>query len=51
MQLYELPGAGDGVSLTDRLVSRALEDPGELPSVTIFGHPSISYEPSPSGGM
>lgn len=46
-QLQELPGAGDGLSLTQRLILRVLTDHGELPSGKVFGHLSLSYEPLP----
>lgn len=46
-QLQELPGAGDGLSLTQRLVLRVLADHGELPAGKVFGHLMMSYEPLP----
>lgn len=46
-QLQELPGAEDGLSLTQRLVLRVLADHGELPSGKVFGHLMMSYEPLP----
>lgn len=44
-QLQELPGAADGLSLTQRLVLRVLADHGELPSGKVFGHLMMTYEP------
>ncbi|WP_434702353.1 DUF1835 domain-containing protein [Pseudomonas sp. Z1-12] len=46
-QLQELPGAGDGLSLTQRLVLRVLADHGELPAGKVFSHLMMSYEPLP----
>ena len=46
-QLQELPGAGDGLSLTQRLALRILADHGELPAGKVFGHLMMSYEPLP----
>lgn len=46
-QLQELPGAGDGLSLTQRLVLRVFADHGELPAGKVFGHLMMSYEPLP----
>lgn len=46
-QLLELPGAGDGLSLTQRLILRVLTDQGELPSGKVFGHLTMAYEPLP----
>lgn len=46
-QLQELPGALDGLSLTQRLVLRILAAQGELPAGKVFGHLMMSYEPLP----
>ncbi|WP_341958480.1 DUF1835 domain-containing protein [Pseudomonas sp. RC10] len=46
-QLQELPGANDGLSMTERLTLRVLADHGELPSGKVFGHLMMSYEPLP----
>jgi hypothetical protein len=46
-QLQELPGAVDGLSMTQRLILRVLADKGELPSGKVFGHLMLSYEPLP----
>lgn len=46
-QLQELPGAGDGLSLTEPLILRVLADHGELPVGKVFGHLMMSYEPLP----
>jgi hypothetical protein len=46
-QLQELPGAGDGLSLTQRLILRVLTDHGEMSSGKAFGYLSLSYEPLP----
>jgi hypothetical protein len=46
-QLQELPGADDGLSLTQRLTLRVLADHGELPCGKVFGHLMMSYEPLP----
>ncbi|MFS2155755.1 DUF1835 domain-containing protein [Pseudomonas sp. Pseusp122] len=46
-QLQELPGADDGLSLTQRLVLRILSTHGELPAGKVFGQLMMSYEPLP----
>lgn len=46
-QLQELPGANDGLSLTQRLILQVLADHGELPAGKVFGHLMMSYEPLP----
>lgn len=46
-QLQELPGAMDGLSLTQRLTLRILAEHGELPSGKVFDHLMRSYEPLP----
>lgn len=46
-QLQELPGADNGLSLTQRLTLRVLADHGELPSGKAFSHLMMSYEPLP----
>lgn len=46
-QLQELPGADDGLSLTQRLVLRILADHGALPAGKVFSHLMMSYEPLP----
>lgn len=46
-QLQELPGADDGLSLTQRLSLRILSTHGELPAGKVFGHLMMSYEPLP----
>ncbi|AHG39314.1 hypothetical protein N018_03240 [Pseudomonas syringae CC1557] len=46
-QLQELPGANDGLSLTQRLTLRILADHGELPAAKAFDHLMMSYEPLP----
>ncbi|MBA1189951.1 DUF1835 domain-containing protein [Pseudomonas entomophila] len=46
-QLQELPGAGDGLSLTQRLILRVLADHGELSCAEVFRHLSLRYEPLP----
>jgi hypothetical protein len=46
-QLQELPGADDGLSLTQRLTLRILGDHGELPAGKVFGHLMMRYEPLP----
>lgn len=46
-QLQELPGAHDGLSLTQRLVLRVLAEHGELPAGKVFEHLMMSYDPLP----
>jgi hypothetical protein len=46
-QLQELPGASDGLSLTQRLVLRILAEHGELPTDQVFSHLMTRYEPLP----
>lgn len=46
-QLQELPGADDGLSLTQRLVLRILAEHGELPAGKVLGHLMMRYEPLP----
>ncbi|MFY1667259.1 DUF1835 domain-containing protein [Pseudomonas sp. Pseu.R1] len=46
-QLQELPGADDGLSLTQRLILRILADAGELPAGKVFGQLMLRYEPLP----
>jgi hypothetical protein len=46
-QLQELPGATDGLSLTQRLVLQILADNGELPAGKVFGQLMMRYEPLP----
>lgn len=46
-QLQELPGARDGLSLTQRLVLRILAEHGELPAGKVFGQLMSRYEPLP----
>jgi len=46
-QLQELPGAADGLSLTQRLVLRILAELGELPAGKVFGQLMSRYEPLP----
>ena len=46
-QLQELPGAADGLSLTQRLVLQVLAAHGELPAGKVFGHLMMRYEPLP----
>ncbi|MGG5288730.1 DUF1835 domain-containing protein [Pseudomonas shirazensis] len=46
-QLQELPGASDGLSLTQRLTLRILADHGELPAGKVFAYLSKDYEPLP----
>jgi len=46
-QLQELPGAADGLSLTQRLVLRILAEQGELPAGKVFGQLMSRYEPLP----
>jgi hypothetical protein len=46
-QLQELPGAEDGLSLTERLTLRILAEKGEIEAGKVFGHLMLSYEPLP----
>ena len=46
-QLQELPGADDGLSLTQRLTLRILAEHGALPAGKVFSHLMRSYEPLP----
>ncbi|HEX8587757.1 DUF1835 domain-containing protein [Pseudomonas sp.] len=46
-QLQELPGAEDGLSLTERLTLRILAEKGEMEAGKVFGHLMLSYEPLP----
>ncbi|WP_455914577.1 DUF1835 domain-containing protein [Pseudomonas syringae] len=46
-QLQELPGAEDGLSLTQRLTLRILAEKGEMPAGKVFGHLMLTYEPLP----
>lgn len=46
-QLQELPGAEDGLSLTQRLILRILAEKGEMPAGKVFGHLMLNYEPLP----
>lgn len=46
-QLQELPGAEDGLSLTQRLVLRILAEQGEQPAGKVFGQLMSRYEPLP----
>lgn len=46
-QLQELPGATDGLSLSQRLTLRILATHGELPAAKVFGHLMTRYEPLP----
>ena len=46
-QLQELPGAVDGLGLTQRLVLRILADHGALPAGKVFGLLMMRYEPLP----
>ncbi|EJL02012.1 hypothetical protein PflQ2_2369 [Pseudomonas fluorescens Q2-87] len=46
-QLQELPGADDGLSLTQRLAARILATHGELPAGKVFEHLMMRYEPLP----
>lgn len=46
-QLQELPGASDGLSLTQRLTLRILADHGALPAGKVFAHLNKDYEPLP----
>lgn len=46
-QLQELPGAEDGLSLTQRLILRILAEKGEMPAGKVFGHLMVNYEPLP----
>ncbi|MEE1888962.1 DUF1835 domain-containing protein [Pseudomonas carassii] len=46
-QLLELPGADDGLSLTERLTLRILARHGELPAGRVFGELMAREEPLP----
>ncbi|UZJ62525.1 DUF1835 domain-containing protein [Pseudomonas sp. KU26590] len=46
-QLQELPGAEDGLGLTQRLILRILAEKGEMPAGKVFGHLMLTYEPLP----
>ncbi len=46
-QLQELPGANDGLSLTERLLLRVLESHGELPAGRVFAQLMMRDEPLP----
>ena len=46
-QLRELPGAADGLSLTQRLVLRILAEHGELAAGKVYGQLMMRYEPLP----
>lgn len=46
-QLQELPGAEDGLSMTERLVLRVLAEQGELPAGKVYGQLMMRYEPLP----
>ncbi|MBI6920807.1 MULTISPECIES: DUF1835 domain-containing protein [Pseudomonas] len=46
-QLQELPGAADGLSLTERLLLRVLASRGELPAGRVFGQLMMQDEPLP----
>ena len=46
-QLQELPGAEDGLGLTQRLTLRILAEKGEMPAGKVFGHLMLTYEPLP----
>lgn len=46
-QLQELPGAIDGLSLTERLTLRILADHGEMAAGKVFGHLMVRHEPLP----
>lgn len=46
-QLQELPGAEDGLGLTQRLTLRILAEKGEMAAGKVFGHLMVNYEPLP----
>ncbi|WP_087500817.1 DUF1835 domain-containing protein [Pseudomonas sp. SID14000] len=46
-QLQELPGANDGLSLTERLLLRVLASRGELPADRVFAQLMMQDEPLP----
>ncbi len=46
-QLQELPGASDGLSLTERLLLRVLASRGELPAGRVFGQLMMQDDPLP----
>lgn len=46
-QLQELPGANDGLSLTERLLLRVLASRGELPAARVFAQLMMQDEPLP----
>ncbi|MEX5506796.1 DUF1835 domain-containing protein [Pseudomonas putida] len=46
-QLQELPGAHDGLSLTERLLLRVLASRGELPAGPVFGQLMMQDDPLP----
>jgi len=46
-QLQELPGANDGLSLTERLLLRVLASRGELPAGRVFGQLMMQDDPLP----
>lgn len=46
-QLQELPGAHDGLSLTERLLLRVLASRGELPAGRVFGQLMMQDDPLP----
>ena len=46
-QLQELPGANDGLSLTQRLLLRVLASRGELPAGRVFGQLMMQDDPLP----
>lgn len=46
-QLQELPGANDGLSLTERLLLRILASRGELPAGRVFAQLMMQDEPLP----
>ncbi|MBK4995669.1 DUF1835 domain-containing protein [Pseudomonas sp. S37] len=49
-QLQELPGANDGLSLTERLLLRVLASRGELPAGRVFGQLMMQDDPLPCLG-